>query len=77
MSLKKISILNPERPRQHRHLDELTEEVNRRKFVKFSMNIPTKIHLQFSIKTTVQGLDMKDVLMKAIYNYLEKEDILT
>ncbi len=68
-----MSIMTKGRPRQHLHLDQLTDEIkNGKKNVKFSMNIPAKIHKQFSIKTTVQGIDMKDVLMEAIHKYLSK-----
>jgi hypothetical protein len=38
--------------------------------VKFSMNIPRQLHEQFRKKSFLAGLDMKDVLIEAINNYV-------
>lgn len=55
-------------------LDKLSHKMKEgRGFIKFSMNIPRDIHREFVIKTTMDEIDMKDVLMKAIYEYLRKD----
>jgi hypothetical protein len=54
-------------------MEKLSKEIKGGiKDLKFSMNIPREIHREFLIQTTIDGIDMKDVLMDAIYQYLRK-----
>ena len=43
--------------------------------IRYSINIPRELHYKFKEKSFLAGLDMKDVLLKAIVEYLnERKD---
>ena len=51
---------------------KLIEQSRDRDCVKFSINIPRKIHRRLKAITAIEGKDMKTVIMDNILKYLEK-----
>lgn len=70
-----MSILKVGKPRENSSRvnlirDELTQGS---KTIKFSMNIPRKLHTDFRRKAFLSDTDMKDILLDAIRKYLNDE----
>lgn len=65
------TILKKGKPRTNEKVEQLRHElINGSKFVKFTMNIPRKLHHDFKVRCTVENLDMKDILIEAIRKYM-------
>jgi len=68
-----MSILNAHKPKENARAEELREEMlNGSKFVKYSLNIPRKLHTAFRQKAFLANTDMKNVLLEAIQRYLKE-----
>jgi hypothetical protein len=67
MSIIKVkkTRLNDER------LKKMKNKILNSDYVKFSMNLPRHIHKRFRIKASIDGVDMKDILMPIILKYIE------
>lgn len=69
-----MNLLKKSKPRENEKLVSLSKEIKYgSKFVKFSMNIPRSLHSEFRRKSFLEELDMKDVLINAIVEYLKKK----
>lgn len=69
-----LSIKSSRTPEQEQRIDKIKKQMSNWDTVKYTINIPVKIHQKFKQKTVSQRKDMKEVLMDMILNYLEKED---
>ena len=66
-----MTFLKKSVPRENSHIEMLRDELkNGSKFVKFSMNIPRSLHLEFRKKAFLDDKDMKDILTEAIRTYM-------
>lgn len=69
------TILKAGKPRENTRINNIRDELaHGSKTVKFSMNIPRKLHGEFRKKAFLSNIDMKDILLEAIREYLNEKN---
>ena len=66
-------ILKVGKPKENARVEEMRDEMlNGSKSVKYSINIPRKLHGEFRKKAFLSSVKMSDILLEAIYDYLKE-----